>query len=283
MSAFNALEYFVARYRERGRLYPRTLKSGFSQKQVRIVADDVDEKHYQPEWILQHTIAQFLTDFPQAAEAINPDDVHEFLKDLPQMLAVEDDVYEILSVGGSGKCARVYKSRERGRDSSRERDRGAEETATAVKVVLEGERANLFDIQVETARHLLLDSLELPCTPVKFTGSDFLIKPWVEGVVGSELVEERALTKTHLDALLGFIGRCVDAGLQIKDLKPRNMVFADGRWVCVDPGQLSMGHHHRTLFRYYGRYLLSHWFKMKPISMAYLHTWLRVVIGNRGN
>ncbi|MEM7097423.1 MAG: hypothetical protein AAF541_04120 [Pseudomonadota bacterium] len=262
---FNPLEYFVAQYRIRRKTRTWTAGAG----QVHVVAEDLDDERFQPEWVAKYSIDQFLVDYPSRDHPASPAQVHAFLEDLPRTLRLEDQEWEIFAVGGSGKCARVYQA------SSRE------PATMAVKIVLEGERANFFDVQVETARHKVLEALGLPCTPVVFTGSDFLLKPWVKGEVGSELVDKNSLQKRHIDALLDFIDRCVASDVQIKDLKPRNMVFAAGEWVCVDPGQLSQGHKQSSLYHYYGRYLLSHWFKMKFLSMAYLRIWIRVALRQR--
>ncbi len=244
--AFSALEHFVVEGR-------RLRLSGADTAQSRqLVADEVPEDCYSADWVAAHSLG---ARFPSLAGSHNQVeyDALQGQFELPhegRALGLTID-----ALGGQGRRAFVYRLLA---------DSGE---TFALKVVREVNRENLYAIQVEPGRLQYLAELGLGAPAVLDAGSDYLLKAWVPGEVGESL--RSALSEQHVDALLAFISRCIEHKLKIWDLKPRNLVYSDDQWVCIDPGRLSVGESKRYLIRYYKNYILSHWFKMKPISMRY--------------
>ena len=163
------------------------------------------------------------------------------------------------TLAGVGRRATVYKAS------------GNDGVDYALKIINGITDKNLYDVQIEAQRQALLFDRDIACTPVVALGFDFVVKKWVSGVEGSDWLEQRNFDDRHVSSLMWFFSSCINCGILIRDLKPRNLVLEpNNQWVCIDPGQIDYGKSRYDLYQYYKKYVLKHWCGVRTLSLKYI-------------
>ena len=129
------------------------------------------------------------------------------------------------------------------------------------------------NILSEPGRLAYLEQVGVNPSTVVASGSDFVLKRWVEGTLGDDWLsdDKQGDCASACENLAAFLGRCATARVLIKDLKPRNVVLDQQfNWYCIDPGALIVGAASEQLLGVLGAYVLKHWFGVRYYSPGYL-------------
>lgn len=141
--------------------------------------------------------------------------------------------YQIIDVAGEGRRGRVFRIRDR---------RGQ---LFALKVAKNNNPDTLRSIQQESAKAAQWKSLNIPHSEVLVQAESYVLKTWVEGVRGDELINRFLGGETSLASaatqLLQLADRIRSQGAYIGDFRPANMIYSNNQWVILDSGSIQQG------------------------------------------
>lgn len=141
--------------------------------------------------------------------------------------------YTIVREVGMGRRGVVYQVR------------GENGALYALKVARSNDVETLESIRKESEKARAWQKLGIPHAKVLVQEKEFVLKTWIEGIGGKDLVE-RSLKgdPTHaqaMESLFAIVNKVRRQGAYIGDFRPANLVWAGKSWVIVDSGGVEQG------------------------------------------
>ncbi|MFN8790475.1 MAG: hypothetical protein ACK5Y2_03355 [Bdellovibrionales bacterium] len=92
---------------------------------------------------------------------------------------------------------------------------------------------------------LYWQSLGIPHAKVLVQEKGYVLKVWIEGVSGEQVVqrflEGDLAAKAAAEALLKLVEKIRAQGAYVGDFRPANLIWSGKAWVIVDSGSLQQG------------------------------------------
>jgi hypothetical protein len=118
-------------------------------------------------------------------------------------------------------------------------------TLYALKTAKDSGPATLAFLAQESSKAKQWEMLKIPHSKVLVQEKDYVLKTWVEGRGGDEVIEKYAAGdesyKAAAESLLGLVEKIRSQGAYVGDFRPANMVWTGKAWVIVDSGSIEQG------------------------------------------
>jgi hypothetical protein len=149
------------------------------------------------------------------------------------LVQVKNQVLEVISVAGEGLRGIVFKVKDN------------EGKLFALKVARDQSAETIESLQKESRKAEKWKALNIPHAPILVQGDDFVLKTWVDGTNGEEIVERflrgDASTKKAVKSLFELVGFIREQGAYVGDFRPANLMWTEKGWVVIDSGSIKMG------------------------------------------
>lgn len=150
-----------------------------------------------------------------------------------QSVDVEGRTMKVLDIVGQGRRGIVFKV---------QAENGA---VYALKVAKDGDPETLESFAKESEKAKQWQEMGLPHAKVLLQESNFVLKAWIEGISGNEVVERYAAGdvsyKPAADAIMKLVAKIRAQGAYIGDFRPANLIWNGKAWVIVDSGSIDQG------------------------------------------
>jgi hypothetical protein len=149
------------------------------------------------------------------------------------LVEVKKQVLEVLGFAGEGRRGIVFKVKD------------VKGKIFALKVAKDEELETLASLQKESSKAKQWKQLSIPHAPVLVQGENFVLKPWIEGLRGDEVIERflsgDTATKAAVQSIFSIIASIREQGASVGDFRPANMIWTSNGWVIIDSGSIQQG------------------------------------------
>jgi len=149
-----------------------------------------------------------------------------------EQVQIQKQRFEILSLVVSGRRGVVFKVRSKNQ-------------IYALKVAKNQEADTLESLAKESSKAKKWNELQLPHAKVLVQAKDFVLKEWVEGTNGDEIIKKYAegdeSLKPVTQELLLLVDKIRGQGAYIGDFRPANLIWTGSQWVIIDSDGIQDG------------------------------------------
>ncbi|MBC7459078.1 MAG: hypothetical protein H7235_12410 [Bdellovibrionaceae bacterium] len=115
----------------------------------------------------------------------------------------------------------------------------------ALKTAKSGDPENLESLAKESAKALQWQALKIPHSKVLLQEKDYVLKTWIEGIRGDEVIEKYLAGdinyKLSAEYLLKLVAKIQAQGAYVGDFRPANLIWIGKAWVIIDSGSIQQG------------------------------------------
>ncbi len=146
---------------------------------------------------------------------------------------VEDRVLTVIKKAGEGRRGVVFQVQ------------AASGALYALKTMKNLDPETYASLAQDSAKAKQWQTLKIPYAKVLVQEKEFVLKTWIEGLRGDEVVEKYAAGdqsfKLAAESLLSLVDKIRAQGAYVGDFRPANMIWVGKAWIIIDSGSVQQG------------------------------------------
>jgi hypothetical protein len=115
----------------------------------------------------------------------------------------------------------------------------------ALKTMKNSEPETLRSLARESEKAQQWEALKIPHSKVLVQEKDFVLKTWIEGISGEQVIEKYLAGdisyKPAAEGILKLVARIRDQGAYVGDFRPANLIWSGKAWIIIDSGSIQQG------------------------------------------
>jgi hypothetical protein len=149
------------------------------------------------------------------------------------MIEIRGRRLEVVNLAGAGRRGVVYKVK------------SASGAQYALKVAKNQDADTLKSMAEESSKAKAWQALRIPHSKVLVQDKNYVLKTWIEGLKGDEVIEKfskgDASMKAAAENALRLVEMIRNQGAYVGDFRPANLIWTGKAWVIIDSGSIQEG------------------------------------------
>lgn len=150
------------------------------------------------------------------------------------LIKVQGRLMKVIKKAGEGRRGIVFKVQARDNKEF-----------YALKTAKTLDAETIASLAQESSKALQWQQLKIPNSEVLVQEKEYVLKTWIEGIRGDEVIEKFVAGdksyKTAAAGILKLVGKIRAQGAYVGDFRPANLIWDGKKWVIIDSGSIKQG------------------------------------------